>query len=268
MSRRSYYYGPLAGDYQFGPFVPPGSGGGFNPWEMTNLALLLVPKWESGGEPAAVTDQAQNPSLISGQALATLTDWSGNGNHLLQASGTNQPVWDVDGSGNIVYVFSGNQYATAGIRMTETCAVAAVFEKDAATTLAYLYHAGVPLGNPSQFTLLGGTAGTQNLVHTRNTNTRTASGPFNETGIGRFNVQSAALAEDMTATWNDVDLITTIAAGPAVVSFDSVQNFQLATRSGSFPLRGKIHAFAYFHSTPDPTELADFNAWADTEFGL
>lgn len=79
----------------------------------SKLVAMAWAPWEGGNAPAHVAARAQNPSITTGTALSTITEWSGNSSHFVRDFGTGA-VWTTGQmNGNPAFVCASQSYQQA-----------------------------------------------------------------------------------------------------------------------------------------------------------
>ncbi len=97
------------------------------------VAMIWAP-WENGQHPASLIARAQNSSLVDGDTINTLTEWTGNSAHLVNEPGMAGAEWralHVDGYD--LYDFDDQSYRqTPAIVLSNNTTFYVVHESDAA----------------------------------------------------------------------------------------------------------------------------------------
>lgn len=245
-----------------------GGGGGFEPWGMDNLLLMLHAPYEGGNAPAAISGEAQNPTINAGDPVETATDWSGNGNHPTQATLSNRPTWEsaILGTGSHAFEFDGtNDRWTFSLTSDEELYIVAALNRGTGNP-CFLFHWGAPLGFSTLACIAQSSA--QAIVQMRGDSGSAygANGVWaTSAGYERFNWHSSATPGDIIATIDDVDA-TTATFGIPVAIASKAQTFELGARSGSFALAGSIGSFFIFSAKPTDDDIASLNAWIDGQW--
>jgi hypothetical protein len=247
-----------------------GDDAGFQPWTLDNLLIMIHAPYEGGGAPSAISGEAQNPSINAGDPVETVTDWSGNANHLTQATLSRRPTWEAGAmagvAGSHYYDFDGSDDRWTGpITLTEEAYVAAVVDRGIGNP-RFFFHWGVPSGF-STLACLAQTSSTSIVQMRGDSGSNYGKSGVWATGggIDRLNWYSNITPSEIIATIDDVDVTTSISGTPVAIASKS-QTFDLGSRGGGFAWDGSIGSFFLFSAKPTDDDIAALNAWCDDEW--
>lgn len=243
-------------------------GGGFAPWDMDNLLLMLHAPYEGGNAPAAISARDQNPTIIAGDPVQTATDWSGQGNHPTQSTLSLRPTWEASilGTGSHAYDFDGSDDRwTFSLTSDEELYVVAVVDRGVANP-RFLFHWGTPsffstlhcLAQTSSTSIVG-MRGDSGSNYGKNGVWATGG------GVDRLNWYSSLTAGDIICTIDDVD-VTTATFGTPIAIASKAQTFDIGSRGGAFAWDGSIGSFFIFSTKPSDDDITSLNAWLDDQW--
>lgn len=241
---------------------------GFEPWNMDNLLLMLHAPYEGGNAPAAISSEAQNPSIAPGDPVETATDWSGNGNHPTQATLSLRPTWEsgILGTGSHAYDFDGvGDRWTFSLTSDEELYIVIGLNRGT-NNPCFPFHWGTPL-NFSTLACVAQASG-QAIVQMRGD----SGSAYQSNGTWplsasyeRFNWYSNIDFAKHIADIDDVNAITGIAGVPVGIA-SKAQTFEIGARGGSFSINGSIGSFFIFSTKPTDDDIASLNAWIDGQW--
>lgn len=243
-------------------------GGGFAPWDMDNLLLMLHAPYEGGNAPAAISSRDQNPTIIAGDPVQTATDWSGNGNHPTQPTLSLRPTWEsgILGTGSHAYDFDGSDDRwTFSLTSDEELYIVVALNRGTGNP-CFLFHWGTPLNFSTLACIAQSSA--QAIIQMRGD----SGSAYGTNGVWatsaayeRFNWYSNLTAGSRVATIDDVDA-TTAAFGTPVAIASKAQTFEIGARGGSFALNGSIGSLFIFSTKPTDDDITSLNAWIDGQW--